>query len=325
MPHIGNYELDKIIGRGRFGRVYKGVHSKTGEFVAVKLEDRRSESKLLDEAKTIKKIRKCCKGVPDIYRIGNSNKWNYMIMSYLGPNLEELFIYCKRTFSLKTTVLLSLQIFNIIKGIHESGFIHRDIKPDNFVIGFGESHNKIFLIDFGLSISFIDDKTMQHKEYEHKHQFTGSFRYSSINNHKGIQQSRRDDLESICYMILYFYKGKLPWQNIPAKDKREKLKKTYERKMEVSIDELCENCPREFKQIVSYCRKLSYKERPDYPYIKYLLNKIKKRKRIRNDSNYDWNVDNDTDSTQIKMKEELEDIKRVKIQKTYKKLNKSKT
>ena len=101
-------------------------------------------------------------------------------------------------------------------------------------------------------------------------------------------------------MMLYFYKGKLPWQNIPAKDKREKLKKTYERKMEVSIDELCENCPREFKQIVSYYRKLSYKERPDYPYIKYLLNKIKKRKRIRNDSNYDWNVDNDTDLHKLK-------------------------
>jgi serine/threonine protein kinase len=222
MPHIGNYELDKIIGRGRFGRVYKGIHSNTGQFVAVKLEDRQSNSKLLDEANIIKTIRKHCSGVPTIYKIGNSTKWNYMIMSYLGPNLEELFIYCKRTFSLKTTILLSLKIFNIIKGIHESGYIHRDIKPDNFVIGFGESHNNIFLIDFGLSISYINTKTMQHREYQHKHQFTGSFRYSSINNHKGIQQSRRDDLESICYMMVYFYKGKLPWQNIQAKDKRNK-------------------------------------------------------------------------------------------------------
>jgi serine/threonine protein kinase len=321
MPHIGSYELDKIIGRGRFGRVYKGIHSDTGEFVAVKLEDRRSESKLLEEGETIKKIRKICKGVPEIYRIGHSNKWNYMIMSYLGPNLEELFIYCKKKFTLKTSVLLSLQIFNTIKCIHESGFIHRDIKPDNFVIGFGDSHNKIFLIDFGLSVSFINKNTMQHKKYEHKHQFTGSFRYSSINNHKGIQQSRRDDLESISYMMVYFYKGKLPWQNIPAKDKRDKLKKTYERKTETSVEELCENCPKEFRQIVDYSRKLGYKEKPDYSYMKYLLNKVRKRNKICNDGEYDWNIDNDTDSSQITMTKELENIKRVKIQRTYKNLN----
>lgn len=321
MPHIGNYQLDKIIGRGRFGRVYKGIHSRTGQFVAVKLEDRRTESKLLDEAKTIKAIRKHCSGVPEIYRIGNSTKWNYMIMSYLGPNLEELFIYCKRRFSIKTTILLSLQIFNIIKEIHETGIIHRDIKPDNFVIGFGETHNTIYLIDFGLSISYINNKTMQHRDYEHKHQFTGSFRYSSINNHKGIQQSRRDDLESICYMMIYFYKGILPWQNIPAEDKREKLKKTYQRKKDVSIDELCSECPKEFKQIVSYCRKLGYKETPDYSYIQYLLKKIKKKYKIKNDDDYDWNLDNDTDSSQLVMKQELENIKRIKIQKAYKKIN----
>ena len=170
-------------------------------------------------------------------------------------------------------------------------------------------------------MSYINNDTMQHREYLHKHQFTGSFRYSSINNHKGIQQSRRDDLESICYMMIYFYKGKLPWQNIPAKDKRDKLKKTYQRKMDVSTEELCEDCPKEFRQIVSYCRKLGYKETPDYSYIKYLLNKIKKRNKIRNDNNYDWNIDADTDSTQLAMREELENIKRVKIQKTYKKLN----
>lgn len=322
MPHIGSYELDQIIGRGRFGRVYKGTHTDTGELVAVKLEDRRQESKLLEEAETIKNIRKTCKGVPEIYRIGNSNKWNYMIMSYLGPNLEELFIYCKRQFSLKTSVLLSLQVFNIIKGIHENGIIHRDIKPDNFVIGFGESHNKIFLIDFGLSISFIDKHTMQHKGYEHKHQFTGSFRYSSINNHKGIQQSRRDDLESISYMMLYFYKGKLPWQNIPAKDKRDKLKKTYEKKRDTPLEDLCSDCPKEFKQIVKYCRNLGYKEKPDYSFIKYMLTKVKRRNKIRNDGKFDWNIDNDTDSSQIEMKRELENIKQIKIRKTYKKLNK---
>lgn len=323
MPHIGKYELEQIIGRGRFGRVYKGINTKTGEFVAVKLEDKRQESKLLEEAETIKEIRNNCTGVPEIYKTGNSSKWNYMIMSYLGPNLEELFIYCKKTFSLKTSVLLSLQIFNIIKGVHESGIIHRDIKPDNFVIGFGESHNKIYLIDFGLSTWYINKNTMQHNKYEHKHQFTGSFRYSSINNHKGIQQSRRDDLESISYMMVYFYKGKLPWQNIPAKDKRDKLKKTYEKKRDTKLDELCEGCPKEFKQIIKYIRKLGYKETPDYAFIKYMLNKIRKRNKILNDGKYDWDTNNDTDSSQIAMKEELENIKNIKIQKTYKKLSKN--
>ena len=163
---------------------------------------------------------------------------------------------------------------------------------------------------------------MQHNDYIHKHQFTGSFRYSSINNHKGIQQSRRDDLESISYMMMYFYKGKLPWQNIPAKDKREKLKKTYQRKTETSLDELCEDCPKEFKQIVRYSRNLGYKEKPDYSNIEYLLNKVRKRNKIKIDGKYDWDTDNDTDSSQIAMKQELENIKNIKIQKKYKKLKK---
>jgi serine/threonine protein kinase len=320
MPHIGCYELSDIIGRGRFGRVYKGVHTETGHFVAVKLENKQQDSKLLEEAEILKTIGETCNGVPEIIQTGSSKKWNFMIMSFLGPNIEELFIYQKRNFSLKTTLMLADQILNIIKGVHESGIVHRDIKPDNFVMGFGDTHNKLYLIDFGLSMSYINMDTLQHNSYEHKRQFTGSFRYSSINNHKGIQQSRRDDLESIGYMLIYFYKGRLPWQNIPANNKKEKLHKTYLKKKSISIEELCCDCPKEFRLYMEYCRKLGYKERPDYSYIKHLFYKVMKRNKFIHDGKYDWNTDIDTEQKKELMKTELQNIKTVKIHRAYKQL-----
>jgi serine/threonine protein kinase len=328
MPHIGNYEFDEIIGRGRFGRVYKGIHNSTGEYVAIKLEDKRDEHKLLEEAEFLKNIGKICNHVPEILQTGNSIRWNYMIMSFLGPNLEELFIYCGRNFSLKTTLLLTLQVLDTIKEVHASGIIHRDIKPDNFVMGFGETHNKLFLIDFGLAITYINSD-MQHKEYEHKTQFTGTGRYSSLTNHQGIQQSRRDDLESIGYMLIYFLKGKLPWQNIPPlkpknkMEKLQKLKNIHKKKESCDINELCEGCPSEFKQYIIYCRKLGYKEKPDYSYIRQLFRKVMKRHGYRNDKIFDWDTNNEEEKAE--MVRRIQNIKNVKIQKAYKRLGNNTT
>ena len=316
MPHIDSYEFSNIIGRGRFGRVYKGVHSVTGQYVAIKLEDRRKDAKLLDEAKLIEKIGTDCNGIPDIIKSGSSRKWNYMIMSFLGPNLEELFIYCKRRFSLKTTLMLASQILRTIEHVHDHGIVHRDIKPDNYVMGFGDTHKQLFLIDFGLSTSYRDEDTFEHKKYIHKSQFTGSFRYSSINNHKGIQQSRRDDLESIGYMLIYFYKGRLPWQNIKSKTRLEKLKKTYTGKKHTTIEELCQGCPKEFKYYITYCRKLGYDEKPNYNYIHDLFNKMMKRYKYRYDLVFDWDEYSNTDEKKQQMMSELLDIKKLKIHKT---------
>ena len=320
MPNqnIGEYEIKDLIGIGAFGRVHKGIHNKTGEFVAVKLEritEDTSKLKLFDEAKFLKNLKKHCDNVPTIIRTGASQKWNFLIMEYLGANLDELFTYCKCHFSLKTTLMIGIEILQIIQNIHTTGIIHRDIKPDNFLIGYGPTHRKLYIIDFGLSKGFMNEKTLQHEKCNHLNQFTGSCRYSSIKNHKGFDQSRRDDSESIGYMLIHFMRGKLPWQGIIAKNKKEKLKKTFEIKYKTSIRELCQGLPKEFIDYMKYCRQLRYIEKPDYNYLINLFVKLMKKKRYIMDYKYDWDI---IDTQKENMNTKLQNIKIIKIKKAAK-------
>lgn len=289
MIDIGDYKLNEIIGKGSFGLVYKGVEKKTNEPIAIKLEKRSKEvhsSNLKNEIKIYKDL--CGKGIPKIKWIGKSAKWNIMVIEYLGPSLEDLFELCHKQFSLKTILMITIQILTIIQHIHNKGYIHRDIKPDNFLIGYSNKQKFIHIIDFGLSKQFINNDTFQHEKYVKCKQFIGSFRYSSLKNHLGIEQSRRDDLESIGYMLLYFLKKKLPWQSINGKDKKDKMNKIFNIKKNIKLEELCKDCPKEFLLYLKYCRKLRYTEKPDYFYLKQLFQKLLKRKGYKFDYNYDW-------------------------------------
>ena len=288
MIDIGDYTLTKVIGRGSFGLVYKGIHKKTGNLVAVKLEkkDKPSQS-LLNEIKIYKDINSV--HIPKVHWIGKSDKWNVMIIDYLGPSLEDLFELCQKQFSLKTILMIVEQVLTVIEEIHSKGYIHRDIKPDNFLIGWSNKQKYIHLIDFGLSKNFINSKTFQHEKYNKCRQFIGSFRYSSVKNHMGVEQSRRDDLESIGYMFLYFLKKKLPWQGIQEPDKITKMKKIYQIKKDFKLKEFCKWCPKEFLQYLKYCKKLRYCEKPDYFYLKQLFRNLFYRKGFKFDYRYDWN------------------------------------
>lgn len=288
MIDIGKYQLLDIIGKGSFGLVYKGMDKKTKELVAIKLEKINSNhNNLKNEIKIYNELKG--RNIPKIKWLGKSKKWNIMILEYLGPSLEDLFELCQKKFSLKTILLIVMQILNTIQHIHEKGYLHRDIKPDNFLIGYSDKQKYIYTIDFGLSKKFINDDTFQHEKYNKCKQFIGSFRYSSVKNHVGVEQSRRDDLESIAYMFLYFLKGKLPWQGINIKDKKAKMKKIYEIKKSIKPEELCKGCPKEFMIFIKYVRKLRYYEKPDYYYIKQLFKNLFKRKGYKLDYQYDWN------------------------------------
>ncbi len=166
-----------------------------------------------------------------------------MIMDLLGPSLEDLFTFCGRRFSLKTVLMIAEQMISRIEHVHTKNFIHRDIKPENYLIGLGKKSAHIFLIDFGLAKKYKDPKTHQHIPYKENRNLAGTARYASINAHLGIEQSRRDDLEAIGYVLVYFLKGKLPWQGVRANNKAEKYHKIMEKKMATPIEYLCLSLP----------------------------------------------------------------------------------
>ena len=165
-------------------------------------------------------------GFPKIYNIIRKSNETLIVMDYLGPSLEDLFEFCDYSFSLKTVLMISIQVLNRIEILHNIGYLHRDIKPDNFLIGTGTQKGKIFMIDLGLSKMYMINDT--HIEHNSGKSFTGSFRYSSLRNHKGIEQSRRDDLESIGFMLIYFLLGKLPWQGLKGSTKSKRSQNIFE-------------------------------------------------------------------------------------------------
>jgi len=290
MNDLQEYSIVKKIGEGAFGVVYKAYKkSEPNKYFAIKVEPHNIDSRLEYEVQIYKALNSEI-GFPKIYDFKKTKKHNIAIMEYLGPTLEELFEYCNYKFSLKTVLMIGIQILNRIEKVHKIGFLHRDIKPDNFLIGVGPMKNRIYLIDFGLSKKFIDTQTKEHIEYKTNVNFTGSFRFSSIRNHKGIEQSRRDDLESIGYMLIFFLKGKLPWQGLTASTKAKRSKQIYQVKKETSLEVLCEGIPKEFLLYMKYCTNLKFTQLPNYEILRNLFISLFKMSNYEMDYIYDWNL-----------------------------------
>ena len=175
-----------------------------------------------------------------------------------------------------------------IEYVHSKGFLHRDIKPENFLIGIHGKKNVVYIIDFGLAKKYRDSRTHSHIPYKKKKSLTGTPRYASLNSHTG-EQSRRDDLESLGFIFVYFLKGKLPWQGLKANSKREKYAMIREKKRSTSIEKLCKGLPVEFAQYLKYIRSsLRFEEKPDYGYLRQLFSKLFRSKHYTPDFLYDW-------------------------------------
>ena len=178
-----------------------------------------------------------------------------------------------------------------IESVHSFEFIHRDIKPDNFLIGLTKNFNTVYIIDFGLSKRFINPKTGRHIPFIEGKSLTGTARYASINTHLGYEQARRDDLETLGYVLMYFNRGgKLPWQGLKAKSKTQKYNRISKVKRETAIETLCAKCPKEFAEYLKYCRNLDFSAKPDYKYMKSLFRDLFKKNKYQRDNRYDWIV-----------------------------------
>ncbi|KAJ7150194.1 kinase-like domain-containing protein [Mycena filopes] len=287
----GKYRLGKKIGSGSFGDIYLGINIISGEEVAIKLESVKAKHPQLEYESKVYKTLAGGVGVPFVRWFGTECDYNAMVLDLLGPSLEDLFNFCNRKFSLKTVLLLADQLVHFAHRVHPfAQLIHRDIKPDNFLMGIGKRGNQVNVIDFGLAKKFRDPKTHLHIPYRENKNLTGTARYTSINTHLGVEQARRDDLESLAYVLMYFLRGALPWQGLKAATKKQKYDRIMEKKMTTPTDLLCRGFPNEFGIFLNYTRALRFDDKPDYSYLRKLFRDLFVREGYQYDYVFDWSV-----------------------------------
>ena len=302
-PRLGNqllntvffnkYRLVEKLGEGTFGMIFK-CESSDG-LCAFKFEKKRPNKRSLLETESdiMKKLKG--PGIPRIISYEEEGDYNIMIMELLGKSLEGLLKQSPgKKLSLKTVCLLGIEMLKILKYIHDNNYIHRDIKPDNFAIGYSEPNN-LYLLDFGLAKKYRSSRTLEQKPMQKNKKLTGTARYASINALRGYDQSRRDDLESVGYVLAYLLRGNLPWQGIIVKTKEEKYAKILYKKQYITPEELLNGYPTELVTYIKYCKGLYYNEEPDYNYLTGLFsNVIKNYLKEEIDFKYDW-IKNDID------------------------------
>ncbi|XP_051825258.1 casein kinase I-like [Antechinus flavipes] len=316
----GKYKLIRKIGAGSFGDIYLAINITNNEELAVKLESQKARHPQLLYESRLYKLLQGGMGIPRTRWYGQEKEYNILVMDLLGPSLEDLFNFCSRKFTLKTVLMLADQMITRIEYVHTKSFIHRDIKPDNFLMGIARPRNtrggysggkrkrggaavanrsqdpsfsglnQLYLIDFGLAKRYRDNRTKQHIPYREDKNFTGTARYASINAHLGIEQSRRDDVESLGYVLMYFNKSILPWQGIKAATKKQKYEKIIEKKMSIPVDVLCQGFPSEFAMYLNYCRGLRFEEAPDYLYLRQLFRILFRSLDYKYDFMFDWTL-----------------------------------
>ncbi len=283
----GRYRLGKKIGTGAFGEIFEGTDIFDSSSVAIKLEHNSVKyPQLLFEAKLLKSIPGT--GIPVMHWFGIAGEYNAMVMDLLGQNLEDLYNYCAKNFSLKTILMITIQMIERLKHVHDNHYIHRDIKPENFLIGKDTTAKTIYLLDFGLAKRYRDEYTHIHIPLKENRNLTGTARYASCNAHNGLEQSRRDDMESIAYVILYFFRKKLPWQGLKCKDKNEKHAKIKEIKMSMTPEKLFEGLPKEFADYLTMVKKLGFEDEPTYKNYIQMFTRLFKAKEFEMDYIYDW-------------------------------------
>lgn len=285
----GRYILGPKFGSGSFGDVYYGLDKYPDsqgkrQLVAIKLEKinglKEGKSFNNHESEIYEKIYESDQGIARVFWCGTQGDYHVLIMEFIGPNLDLLFKDSKQQFSLNTVGQIGKQIIKIISYIHSKGIIHRDIKPDNFLVKLKK--HKLYMIDMGLAKQYIDSNG-DHLPLIRTNKFIGTPRFASINSHKGIELSRRDDLISIFYMLIYFAKGSLPWQGLPQPPpgskggKRDPKQVIFEAKKNTPLKVLCSDLPEEFLEMGIYLRSLKFEETPNYEYLYRLLDEVQKK------------------------------------------------
>jgi serine/threonine protein kinase len=268
---VGNsYKLIKSLGKGSFGDVYLVTDREKNEF-ACKAEHSGAKNRLKGESLIYKRFEmKKLDCVPRVYKYLATPEYNLLIMQLLGKSLDVVMEDQCGKLDIGTVMKIAISLIGNIEKIHRVGIIHRDIKPNNFMFGRDKDQSKLFVMDFGLSKKWYIDRT--HIDYTTDRSMIGTARYASLNIHNGIEPSRRDDMESIGYMLVYLVVGSLPWQGLKKKTKENPLEdKIGDKKLMVDLKTLCAGLPDCFYEYINYTRNLQFTEKPDYEYLRELF------------------------------------------------------
>ena len=287
---FSKYRIKSLIGKGQCSEIFSVENITNKKLYAAKIEKieagklslLKNESFFLYNSKGF--------GIPEIITYGHSGKHNILIQQLLGKNLKELFKKNKN--KIKDLCMSAIQIIDRIEYIHSKYIVHRDIKPENFLIGNPDS-STIYIIDFGFAKKYRSSRTKKHIMYRVNKFFPGTIAFLSLNASKGIEQTRRDDLESLAYSLIFLGNGSLPWINIKAKTLFEYSVKIYDVKKNASIENLCKNLPKELVIFTEYVRNLKFDEEPNYNYLRSLFIDVLKKINQKNDSIFYWINKND--------------------------------
>ena len=310
---FSEYLVQKKIGKGSFGTVYQGVIISTNQKIALKFEKREKNDSGLLENEACRLYLMQGEGIPKIICYGNNQTHNILIQELLGNSLEQLFNINGRKFTLKTVCSIGIEMIKRIKFVHNKFHIHRDIKPDNFMTGREKDDNTIYIIDFGLAKKYYSISKNRHIKFSTGKNLIGTARYCGRNAHRGYEQGRRDDIESIGYVLMYFLNGILPWQGLKVLKGEEHFDKIAEKKYHTSFEELTKGHPEEFLLYFKHCDSLQFEDEPNYEYLISLFKNVIKKYCYDCLYDYDWKKNTIPNLSAIKDKEDNNNNKDISL------------
>lgn len=269
----GKYEVTGKLGEGSFGKIFKGTNTNTGADVAIKIDKNEGGYLLKNEARMYQHFG-VVSGIPRMRSFGTEGKFSYLVIDLLGKTLEDIRKTQGGRLALSVVILIGQQMIKRVEYLHSKGVIHRDIKPENFIFGTENEKSVLSVVDFGLAKFYLSPKG-NHLELETGRKLTGTSRYVSLNVHDGVTPSRRDDMESVCYVLIHLLQGTLPWKGLVSSSGESLKLLVAERKREPGIWSDLAGCPGEFLTFIRYCRGLGFDENPNYAYLSGLLGNLK--------------------------------------------------
>ena len=308
----GKFKALELIGNGSFGEIYRCINIQTKQILAIKLEELDAAYPQLVNEYNVYKALQGEEHIPKIYAFGKTMTHRFLVMDSLGSSIDCAFDDCDHQFTPKTVLMLAAQMITCVETLHKHGYIHRDIKPDNFIMGKGEKNRTVLIIDMGLAKKYVTDEE-EHVPFEEGLGFSGTVRYASINALLGFTTSRRDDLEALGYVWVFLMKGDLPWCKLENEKKTpDRYQRFAQCKKDHVLTDLCNGLPKELNMYFQTVLSLEFEEEPDYSFLRSLVIQALANYGEKIDYVYDWAETSETMSKQDQKSEEEKKSKKHK-------------